>query len=67
MTVGTQVQQALANARSAQANFETFSLKTQDEFAKEMYGHAAEELQPIIDGLEKRLAEIEQEEPQFLT
>ncbi|MFD1040362.1 DUF1657 domain-containing protein [Virgibacillus byunsanensis] len=65
MTVGTQVQQALADARSVQANFETFSLKTQDETAKQMYGNAAKQLQEIVEGLEKRMEEIEQEEPQF--
>ncbi|WP_156289821.1 DUF1657 domain-containing protein [Oceanobacillus salinisoli] len=66
MTVINQVQQALANAKSAQASFESYSLKTQDESAKEMYINAAGQLQTIIDGLENRLKEIERDEPSYL-
>ncbi|WP_332697356.1 DUF1657 domain-containing protein [Halalkalibacter lacteus] len=65
MTVGTQVRQALANAKSVQANFETFALQTQDEVAKEKYAKAATQIQEIIDGLETRMDMIEQEEPSF--
>ncbi|WP_227935421.1 DUF1657 domain-containing protein [Alkalihalobacillus deserti] len=65
MTVGTQVRQALANARSVQANFETFALQTKDEEASERYNKAAAQIQEIIEGLEIRMGEIEQEEPSF--
>jgi hypothetical protein len=65
LTVGTQVRQALANAQSVQANFETFALRTKDEVAKERYTQAANRIQEIIDGLQTRLEEIEQEEPSF--
>lgn len=65
MTVGTQVRQALANAKSVQANFETFALQTKDEVAKERYFQAAEQIQDVIEGLEKRMAKIEEEEPSF--
>ncbi|MGO4887616.1 DUF1657 domain-containing protein [Anaerobacillus sp. MEB173] len=65
MTVGTQVKQALANAKSVQANLETFALQTQDEAAKKKYEDAAEQIQAVIDGLESRVQQIEQEEPEF--
>lgn len=67
LTVRTQVMQALANAKSVQANFETFSLQTQDEVAKESYAKAAAQIQTIIEGLETRMEKIEQEEPSFRT
>jgi molecular chaperone GrpE (heat shock protein) len=65
LTVNSQVQQALATARSIQANFETFSQQTKDEEAKQMYADAAKELETVVDGLEKRMGQIRQEEPQF--
>ncbi|MCL7745839.1 DUF1657 domain-containing protein [Halalkalibacter alkaliphilus] len=65
MTVGTQVRQALANAKSVQANLETFALQTKDETAKEKYAKAATQIQEVIDGLETRMEQIEQEEPSF--
>jgi hypothetical protein len=65
VTVGTQVRQALANAKSVQANFETFALQTQDDVAKERYTKAAAQIQDVIEGLEIRMEQIEQEEPSF--
>lgn len=65
MTVGAQVLQALATAKSVQANFETFSLQTQDEEAKQMYANAAQQIQTVVDGLENRMDKIKQEEPQY--
>lgn len=65
MTVGTQVRETLANAKSVQANFETFALQTKDEVAKEKYSAAAEQIQEIINGLETRMEQIELEEPSF--
>ncbi|MFC0559801.1 DUF1657 domain-containing protein [Halalkalibacter alkalisediminis] len=65
MTVGTQVRQALANAKSVQANFETFALQTKDEVAKERYSQAAAQIQEIIEGLETRMEKMEEEEPSF--
>lgn len=67
MTVGTKVQQALATAKGVQANFEIFSLQTKDEVAKQEYANAAKQLQAMVEGLEKRLEQIEQEEPWFRT
>lgn len=65
VTVQTKVQQALATAKGIQANFETFSLQTKDEVAKQEYENAANQLQTVVEGLEVRLKQIEQEEPQI--
>ncbi len=65
MTVGIQVKQALVNAKSVQANFETFASQTQDEVAKQMYSKAATQIQDVIEGLETRVEQIEQEEPGY--
>lgn len=65
MTVGTQVKQALASLKSAQASFEQFALQTQNQSAKQMYANAANQTKSIVSSLESRVQQIEQEEPQF--
>lgn len=65
MTVGTQVKQTIAGLKSAQASFETFALGTENQNAKKLYQNAAQQTQSIIDSIEPRLQEIQQEEPQY--
>ncbi|MEH7416446.1 DUF1657 domain-containing protein [Neobacillus drentensis] len=65
MTVVTQVNQTLAGLKSAQASFETFALQTENKNAKQLYQNAAQQTQSIIDSLEPRLKEIQNEEPQY--
>lgn len=65
MTVGTQVKQALASLKSAQASFETFALATDNQNAKQTYQQAAQQTQQVLDSLEPRLQEILGEEPQY--
>ncbi|MFB6467106.1 DUF1657 domain-containing protein [Cytobacillus sp. Hz8] len=65
MTVGSQVKQTIAGLKSAQANFETFALGTENKNAKQIYQQAAKQTQSIIDSIQPRLQEIEQEEPQY--
>ncbi|MCM3692535.1 DUF1657 domain-containing protein [Neobacillus niacini] len=65
MTVGTQVKQALAGLKSAQASFETFALATDNQNAKKLYQDAAQKTQSVLDSLEPRLQEILAEEPQY--
>lgn len=65
MTVGTQVQQALASLKSAQASFETFALATDNKNAKQLYQQAAQQTQSVLQSLEPRLQEIMTEEPQY--
>ena len=65
MTVGTQVRQAIAGLKSVQASFEQFALETENKQAKQMYQNAAEQTQQVLQSVEPRIAEIEQEEPQY--
>lgn len=65
MTVGSQVKQTVAGLKSAQASLESFALQTENKQAKQVYQTAAQQTQSIIDSIEPRLQEIEQEEPQY--
>ncbi|WP_217585756.1 DUF1657 domain-containing protein [Lentibacillus saliphilus] len=65
MTVGTQVKQTLAGLKSAQASLEQFALQTENKQAKQLYENAAQQTQTIIDTVEPRIKQIEQEEPQY--
>ncbi|MCQ6276488.1 DUF1657 domain-containing protein [Bacillus sp. V3B] len=65
MTVITQVKQTVAGLKSAQASLETFSLGTDNQEAKQMYTDAANQTQAIIDSIEPRLQQIQDEEPQY--
>ena len=65
MTVASQVKQTLAGLKSAQASFETFALQTENKEAKQMYQNAAKQTQQIVDTLNSRVQEIQNEEPQY--
>ncbi|WP_400243295.1 DUF1657 domain-containing protein [Niallia sp. JL1B1071] len=65
MTVITNVKQTIAGLKSAQASLEIFALSTDNQSAKQTYQTAAQQTQQIIDSLNPRLQEIEQEEPQY--
>jgi F0F1-type ATP synthase membrane subunit b/b' len=65
MTVAVQVKQTLAGLKSAQASFETFSLQTENEQAKQFYQNAAQQTQQLVDSLNTRVDQIVQEEPQY--
>ncbi len=65
MTVVNQVKTTLAGLKSAQASLETFALGTDNQQAKSLYENAAKQTQSVIDSIEPRLQEIEQEEPQY--
>ncbi|ATO51711.1 MULTISPECIES: DUF1657 domain-containing protein [Brevibacillus] len=65
MTVASSVKQTLASLKSAQANLETFALSTQNKKAKQAFTQSAEQAQTIIDQLESRVQQLEQEEPQY--
>ncbi|MCB2294240.1 DUF1657 domain-containing protein [Clostridium algoriphilum] len=65
MTVGTQMQQALAGMQSASATMKTFSLETEDEQAKSDFEQIAEQLDSTIDVLKGRQKYIQKQEPQY--
>lgn len=65
MTVVNQVRQTIAGLKSVQASFEQFALQTEKPQAKQLYKNAAEQTQQVLNEVEPRLKEIEQEEPQY--
>jgi len=65
MTVASQVKQTLASLKGAQANLEMFALNTQNKQAKQMFAQAAEQTQMIVNNLQQRVTELENEEPQY--
>ncbi|MEW9674510.1 DUF1657 domain-containing protein [Ammoniphilus sp. 3BR4] len=65
MTVSSQVKQVVAGLKGAQASLETFALQTQDQQAKQMYAQVAQQTQSIVNSLESRVSQIEQQEPQY--
>lgn len=65
MTVGTQMQQAIAGIQSAAATMKTFSLETQDQQAKKDFQQIAQQLDAALDVLEGRQKYIEEQEPQY--
>lgn len=65
MTIGTQLQQAIASVQSAAASMKTFSLETQDQQAKQTFQQLAQTLDDAIVTLKGRQQYIEQQEPQY--
>ncbi len=65
MTVISQLKTAVSSLKSAQANFETFALNTQNQQAKTLFTNAAQQTQNIIDQVNPRIKQIENEEPQY--
>ncbi|HLR62300.1 MAG TPA: DUF1657 domain-containing protein [Lentibacillus sp.] len=65
MTVSSQVKQTIAGLKSAQASFEQFALQTENKQAKQLYQDAAQQTQSILQTVEPRVQQIEQEEPQY--
>lgn len=65
MTVGTQMQQAIAGIQSAAATMKTFSLETDDKKAKQDFQQIAENLDNALKTLSERQKYIEEQEPQY--
>lgn len=65
MTVGTQLQQAIASVQSAAASMKTFSLETQDQQAKQTFQQLAQTLDSALVTLKGRQQYVEDQEPQY--
>ena len=65
MTVGTQMQQAIAGIQSAAATMKTFSLETQDQQAKTDFQEIAQQLDSQLEILKGRQDYIQEQEPQY--
>ncbi|QJD82723.1 DUF1657 domain-containing protein [Cohnella herbarum] len=65
MTVATQVKTCVASLRSVQASLEQFALETQNQEAKTLYTNAATQTGQILQQVEGRVQQLENEEPQY--
>jgi len=65
MTVGTQMQQAIATVQSAAASMTTFALETEDQKAKKSFEQLAQTFNSALDELKGREQYIGQQEPQY--
>lgn len=65
MTVGTQMQQAIAGIQSAAATMKTFALETEDKQAKQDFQQIAQNLDNALKTLTERQKYIEKQEPQY--
>ncbi|MFK2826697.1 DUF1657 domain-containing protein [Bacillus sp. B190/17] len=65
MTVISDLKQTMSGLKSAQASLEGFALATENQQAKQLFQTAAQQTQTIIDTLQPRITEVENEEPQY--
>ncbi len=65
MTVASDVKTCLASLKSAQASLEQFALSTQNQEAKTTFTSAAQTTQQIINQVQTRVQQLENEEPQY--
>ena len=65
MTVGTQMQQAIAGIQSAAATMKTFALETEDTQAKCEFEKISQQLDNSLDVLKGRQKYIQEQEPQY--
>lgn len=65
MTVASDVKTCLASLKSAQASLEQFALSTQNEDAKNLFTNAAQQTLQIVNQVQSRVQQLENEEPQY--
>lgn len=65
MTVGTQIQKAVASVQSVAASMKTFALETQDPQAKQLFQQLAQTFDGALQTLKDRQTYLEQQEPQY--
>lgn len=65
MTVGTQMQQAIAGIQSAASTMKTFALETEDKQAKSEFQRISQELDNSLEFLKGRQKYIQEQEPQY--
>lgn len=65
MTVGTQMQQAIAGIQSAAATMKTFALETQDKQTQQQFQQIAQQLDSTLEVLKQRQDYILEQEPQY--
>jgi len=65
MTVSAKVKETLSTLKSSEATLRIYSLQERDKEAKDIYAEAFKEINKIKIDLEKRVGNIEFEEPEY--
>ena len=65
MTVGAQLQQAIAGVESAAGSMKMFALETQDQQAKQTFEQLAQTLDGVVATLKQRQQYVQSQEPQY--
>jgi hypothetical protein len=65
MTVASKVKQTLATLKGSEATLRTYSLQERNMEARAIYTEAFEEISTVKFDLEKRVSDLEFEEPQY--
>lgn len=65
MTVVNKIQQALVSAQGLSAQLKTFSMDTDDQYAKQMFSQMSQSAENIMQELQNRLNYLQSEEPQY--
>lgn len=65
MTVGSQVKQTIASLKGVRATLETFASMEANPAAAGVLRHNVARMDGVITDMEKRLGELEFEEPQY--
>ena len=65
MTIGTQMQQAIAGIQSAASTMKTFALETEDQQAKNDFQQISQQLDSQLEILKGRQDYIQAQEPQY--
>jgi len=65
LTISSDVKTCLASLKSAQASLEQFALGTQNQEAKNLFENASKTTQQVVQQIEGRVQQIEQQEPQY--
>lgn len=65
MTVGSQVKQCMYTLKSIEQGLLNLSARTQEERAQTIFNDAANTLSEVIRDLNKRVDQLEMEEPQY--
>jgi hypothetical protein len=65
VTVASEVKTCVASLKSAQASLEQFALATQNQEAKTLFTNASQQTQQILEQVESRVQQLENEEPQY--
>ncbi len=65
MTSGKKLKTTLASLKGCHADFETFALETENQVSKQMFSQFADQTKSMVEGLESRVKEVEEQEPQY--